>query len=265
MALGRGASTTQVVTWHEAWGHHWITEYGLVGRVGWAVERLVARTRARHLSVSAATAADLASIGTCSAGVVEAGVDLAAIDAIAPRHQADVLYVGRLVPSKNVELLLASMAELATEGIERRLLIVGDGPHRAHLEQLVADLGLGSSVRFQGTLDRWEDVIALIKGSKVLALPSVREGFGLVALEAAACGTPVVTIDHPRNAAKDLVVDDHTGFVVAPDQFTAALRRILEDDDLETRMGIAARVGVGSGAWTDVAEATLAVYEGVPA
>jgi glycosyltransferase involved in cell wall biosynthesis len=260
-------SVKQVITWHEAWGDHWITEYGLAGRVGRFVERLVARTPARHLSVSSSTEAELASIGTVSGRVVEAGVDLTAIDVIVPRPEADVLHVGRLVPSKNVSLLLHSIAALVTEGLSPRVVIVGDGPDRPHLESLVSKLDLDHLVDFRGAMDRWENVIALIKGARVLALPSLREGFGLVALEAAACGTPVVTVDHHRNAARDLMVAGETGFVVPPTsgEFADALRQVLQDDDLREKLGRTARERVVSGQWGDVAEATLAVYGKVPA
>jgi glycosyltransferase involved in cell wall biosynthesis len=116
-------------------------------------------------------------------------------------------------------------------------------------------------------MDRWEDVIALVKGARVLALPSLREGFGLIALEASACGTPVVTVDHHRNAARHLVVAGETGFVVPPTsgEFADALRQVLQDDDLREKLGRTARERVVSGRWVDVAEATLAVYGKVPA
>lgn len=257
----------QVITWHEAWGDHWITEYGLAGRVGRFVERVVARTPARHLSVSSSTEAELASLGTVSGRVVEAGVDLTAIDVVVPRPEADVLHVGRLVPSKNVSLLLHSIAALVTEGLSPRVVIVGDGPDRPHLESLVSELDLDHLVDFRGAMDRWEDVIALVKGARVLALPSLREGFGLIALEASACGTPVVTVDHHRNAARDLMVAGETGFVVPPTsgEFADALRQVLQDDDLREKLGRTARERVVSGRWVDVAEATLAVYGKVPA
>ena len=122
-------------------------------------------------------------------------------------------------------------------------------------------LDLEHLVAFRSSLDQWEDVIALIKGAKVLALPSVREGFGLVALEAVACGTPIVTVDHPRNASKDLVQTDQVGLVVSPDQFTDALRRVLMEDGFQRSQIKTGQEEVTLGGWTDVAYATLAIYE----
>lgn len=73
------------------------------------------------------------------------------------------------------------------------------------MKKLTNELDLKGNVEFTGFLEDYQDVIAHMKSSKVLVLPSVREGFGMVVLEANACGVPVVVVDHPMNAAKDLV------------------------------------------------------------
>ena len=91
-----------------------------------------------------------------------------------------------------------------------RALIVGDGPERPALEALARDLGL--PVTFAGFLPDYDSVIAAMKASRVFVLPSTREGFGIAALEAMACGVPVVTADHPGNAARDLIVPGVNGF-----------------------------------------------------
>ena len=61
-------------------------------------------------------------------------------------------------------------------------------------------------------MEDYDDLIGYMKSSKVLVLPSTREGFGMVVIEANACGIPVVTVDHPMNAAVDLVIDGVNGF-----------------------------------------------------
>ena len=65
---------------------------------------------------------------------------------------------------------------------------------------------------FTGFLEDYRDVISYLKGSKVFVLPSVREGFGIVALEANACGLPVITVDHRDNATRDLITNEN-GFI----------------------------------------------------
>ena len=83
-------------------------------------------------------------------------------------------------------------------------MIVGNGPEKDNLEKLVVKLGLNSNVQFIDFIENDSGLYSLIKSSKVFVLPSTREGFGIVAIEAAACGIPVVTIDHPENATKTL-------------------------------------------------------------
>ena len=78
---------------------------------------------------------------------------------------------------------------------------------------LVGELDLNSNVQFTGFVDNWSEVLSYMKSSKVFVLPSVREGFGMVVLEANACGLPVITVRHPQNAACDLVVDGQTGYI----------------------------------------------------
>ena len=96
-----------------------------------------------------------------------------------------------------------------------RLTIIGDGPEHAAVRLLVREFSLGRNVTVAGFQNSHDDVIALMKSSKVFVLPSAREGFGIAALEALGCGLPVVTIDHPANAIRDLITDK-TGFLCAP-------------------------------------------------
>lgn len=84
----------------------------------------------------------------------------------------------------------------------------------------------------------------------------------MVALEAAACGTPVVTVDHRRNAARHVVEHGITGLCVPPDpmSFATALRALLEDDTLRARLGDAARQQVQSSDWESVVNTTRDLY-----
>lgn len=260
-AIQGRSDASQVVTWHEAWGKHWLQEFGLLGQAGRAVEKRVAGLPATHLSVSTSTASALGTLGTPASAVVEAGVDLARIDRIAPGPESDICFVGRLVPSKNLGLLLESVSWLREDGVEPRVVVVGDGPAREQWERLAVNLNL-ERVNFVGALPHWESVIATIKGSRVLALPSLREGYGLVVLEAAACGVPVVTVNHPRNAAQDLVDDGVNGFVVPPDphSFAKALQMILEDDALQHSMGVSAQRRAVGQSWSKTADGTVLSY-----
>ena len=168
------------------------------------------------------------------------------------RGQAKVLSVARLVAEhryKGVDTLIASWPRVLQSVPEAELLIVGDGSDRARLETDAARLGLNGQVRFAGKLDD----SALSKAyaeAAVFALPvrttvgngSGGEGFGLVFLEAAAAGLPVVAGD--GGAIPEVVRDGETGFLIdpaAPDAVADAIVRLLRDPALATKMGEAAR------------------------
>jgi N-acetyl-alpha-D-glucosaminyl L-malate synthase BshA len=109
-----------------------------------------------------------------------------------------------------------------------RLELVGDGPERSRAESLVRDLGLQDHVSFRGERD---DVASLYGGSDVFLLPSESESFGLAALEAMACGVPVVASD--VGGLPDVVADGETGFLLPAGDVAAmaeATRRLLTDD-----------------------------------
>jgi len=136
------------------------------------------------------------------------GVDIAFIDSVAPaKISVDALFVGRLIREKNVDLLIRALPTDAT------LCIIGDGPEKENLVSLAKEVN--ATVRFVRTLS-YADLISVMKAANSLVLPSTREGFGIVALEALACGTPVITTNVEMNAAKELITPEKNGFLVTP-------------------------------------------------
>jgi len=149
------------------------------------------------------------------------------------------LFVGRLVPYKGADVLLKAMPH-----VPGSLVIVGDGPLRPGLEALAARLGVQGRVHFVGSASQ-DDLVALFHAADVLALPSVtaNEAFGLVQLEAHACGVPVVSTSLPTGVP---FANLHgvTGLVVTPGdpvEFAAALGLLLEDEALRAEFGRRAR------------------------
>lgn len=221
--------TPLVLTWHEVWGDYWYEYLGRKGAFGKVIERVTASLPDVHVAVSERTREDLRGIGVTEAELVPNGISMAEIEAVpAATRPVDVLYVGRLIPEKGADLFVRAVAELRTANRDVRGVVVGDGPERARLKSTVASRGLEANVTFTGVIDNYADVLALMKAASVFVLPSRREGFGISALEALACGTPVVTIDHRQNAAAELVVDGETGAVCAPNPaaIAAAVRRV---------------------------------------
>jgi glycosyltransferase involved in cell wall biosynthesis len=149
-----------------------------------------------------------------------------------------ILAVGRLVYYKGIKFLIQAMAK-----VDARLVIIGEGPLRAELERQAAINGISDRVIFLGQVDH--NLTSYYHASDVLALPSCErsEAFGIVQLEAMACGKPVVNtqIDSGVPYAS---LDGVTGFTVEPrssDAMAAALNRLLDNPDLRRRMGRAAR------------------------
>lgn len=204
------------LTWHEVWTDYWYEYLGWKGVCGKMIERLMTLLPDVHVAVSDRTSRDLSSLGVANTTLVPNGISFDEIRPVPPAGQPiDVLFVGRLIEEKNPALVVQAIAELRDERPNINCIIVGSGPERSTLNHLVSRLNLETNVQFVGTLEDYEDVLGLMKSAKVFALPSRREGFGISVLEALACGTPVVTLAHPRNAAADLVDHGHTGALCA--------------------------------------------------
>lgn len=156
-----------------------------------------------------------------------------------------ILFVGRLVEKKGVACLLDAFTKVREKVCDAELVIVGDGPLRALLEQQAFDLGL--PVVFLGALQR-DQVKRQLDESRVFCLPSVTarngdaEGFGLVVLESQACGVPVVT--SACGGSEEGIEHGVSGFRFPErdiEALTEALARILTEDALLSRMSLASR------------------------
>ena len=222
-----------VATWHEVWGReYWTTYLGRSGRLAWLIERWAAAMPDAFISVSEQTSRGLRGMlgVTKPVWTVPLGVDLDGLGRVpAAAEHIDVLYAGRLLDSKRVDVLLRAISRISASRPGIRGVIVGEGPERLPLERLADGLGIAGSVRFSDFLPGSE-VYGLMKAAGVFVLPSVREGFGLVVLEANACGAPVVTVDHPGNASRHLVEEGRNGYVcgLEEDSLAEAILTALE-------------------------------------
>ena len=203
--------------------------------------RAVLRRARLTIAVSRALADEARRLGTREVRVIPNGVELPP-EAGEEADPAYVLFAGRLSPEKGILELLE-----AADGLP--LVVAGDGPLRPRVPG-----ALGSVSR--------ERLNALLAGAAVVACPSRREGFGVVAAEAAAWGKPVVAGD--VGGLRDVVVHEETGLLVPPRDppaLRAALERLLADPELRRRLGAAARERAAARfRWDAVVEATLAAY-----
>jgi glycosyltransferase involved in cell wall biosynthesis len=222
-------------TWHEVWGRDYWQEYlGKGGRFAALIEKTAMRLPDVILSTSSHTTHRLRSEGAKQPiQTIPPGVDRDSILA-APKFSGvnDILYAGRLLKHKNVDLLLKAIALIKSRSPRVVCTIVGDGPERESLVRLATELGVVENVRFQEFYENQSDLYGLMKASRVLVLPSSREGFGLVVAEANACGIPVITLSHRENAARLLIEEGKNGLLVEPDAESLAdtLVRILNGE-----------------------------------
>ncbi len=174
-----------------------------------------------------------------------------------------VVFAGRLVWEKGVDLLIRAFAEVRGQLRDAELVIAGDGPERPRLQRLIAELSLESSVLLMGHLTRPE-VQECFAAAWVQAVPSRwREPFGIVAAEAMMRGTAVIATT--GGGLAEIVQQDRTGILVPPNDvrsLAAALRRLLADRDLAASLGRTGREFALANLSEDMfVERFLGVYE----
>ena len=219
-----------VITWHEFWEDYWNEYLGWAGTGGRWMERLCTGLTPHNVAVSGLTQRALSQHFRKDIPVIPNGITLREIQSARPSPiTSDLVFAGRLIREKRADLLLDAVKLLKQENPDLRYVVIGDGPERGALEARSRNLGLSDNVLFTGFLPDPAGAWSYFLSSKVFVLPSIREGFGMSALEALACGLPVVTIDHPRNATKALLTPD-TGRVCKEDAcaLTIAIRECLE-------------------------------------
>lgn len=173
------------------------------------------------------------------------------------RDRPLVLYVGRLVPSKGVYDLLAAASRA---GSDPRLRIVGRGDEAA-VRSAAADLGLAEDVAVVGGVAH-DELPAHYRAADVFCNPSHYESFGMVNVEAMACGTPVVTT--ATGGITEYASRDENALLVPParpDRLAAALDEALGDPGLRERLGVAGRETAEEYAWERQADAAERIFE----
>jgi glycosyltransferase involved in cell wall biosynthesis len=232
---------------HHVHREQWPEVFGpLRARLGWWLEsRLSPRVyrRSRYIVVSHATKLELTELGVDRdrIDVVYSGRDpLVDLDPVAQSPAPSLVVLGRLVPHKRVELAITAVAALRDQHPGLMLSVVGHGYWLPQLEEYAASVGAKSNVRFLGFVD--EDVKNRVLASSWLnLLPSVKEGWGLAIIEAAAHGVPSVAF-REASGTTESIIDGTTGLLVEDEaDFVATIGELLTDHVRRQDMGAKAK------------------------
>jgi alpha-1,6-mannosyltransferase len=238
---------------------------GLWRAIADALNRRTARAYQQVICTTDWAAAEFEQIGAVNVVRAPLGVDL---DTFTPARRSQPLracyaapgetllvHCGRLSAEKKPQRSLTTLATLLAGGLPARLVVAGDGPLRAPLERTAAREGL--PVTFSGFLRGRDDLAALLASADVAIAPGPVETFGLAALEALACGTPVVV--SAESALPEVVGE--AGASVAGEDLAAGVTDVLSRPEPDRRA--AARARAERYGWPAAVQAFLAVHEGL--
>jgi glycosyltransferase involved in cell wall biosynthesis len=236
-----------------------------VASVVWLAERPLPRMyrRAGFHAISESTRDDLVARGVPASRirVIHPGTDTRAytpLPGLDRTPQPSFLYVGRLRRYKGVSFAIRALAAARRVRPDIVLDIAGSGDGRPQLEALARSLGVAESVRFLGFIPH-EAKLRLLRTCWANLYPSVKEGWGITVIEAAACGTPSIASNSP--GLRDSVRDGVTGHLVAHGDVDALARRMLEyaeHPSLVDFLGRNGRAHAESLTWDATADATEA-------
>jgi glycosyltransferase involved in cell wall biosynthesis len=241
--------------WSIALGAGWSGR--LAARVGWWVESSLAPRafrRCRYVTVSNRSADDLVALGVDRERVTVVHNGAPPARAGTGRSaQPELLVLGRLVPHKQVEHAIRSLVALNGRFPDLRLTVAGQGWWEQQIRDEVHRLGLTSRVELTGFVDE-DHKHVLLSRAWVLVTPSVKEGWGLSVIEAAAHGTPTVAYRSAGGVAES-VLDGSTGLLAEDEaDLGGQIARLLGDAELRASMGKAAITHARGFTWTRTAD-----------
>ena len=220
-----------------------------------ALNRATAASYDRILCTTSWAAREFHSFGASNVVEVPLGVDL---DLFHPRHRTanpvtTVVCATRLSVEKRPQRAVNTIASLTAQGFPARLVIAGDGPLRPRLQRMAAATGL--PVEFTGFIHDRTELARLLASADVVLAPGPIETFGLAALEALACGTPVIA--SKSSALPDVIGE--AGIAAPGEDFSAQVLRVLADPSGRAK----ARARAEQFSWDASVKGFLAVHEGL--
>ncbi|MEP6953436.1 MAG: glycosyltransferase [Solirubrobacteraceae bacterium] len=220
-----------VVDWFEVWSRHYWATYlgGLQGRVGYLVQRLCVLVPQRAYCFSRLHRDRLVAEGIRSRPELLAGAYVGSLEPPQPNAAGPiVMFAGRHIREKRAPALVPAIARARRTVPALLGAVYGDGPEHGAVLDAIAAAGLADVVEAPGFVDL-AVVEHAMRDALCLVLPSEREGYGMVVVEAASQGTPSVVVRAEDNAAVELVEDGVNGVVAdsaSPEDLAAAIVRV---------------------------------------
>lgn len=191
------------------------------------------------------------------------GVDLQAFHPTPdlPINTGHILFVGRLVPQKGIDVLLQAFSIALQKYPNNSLVIVGDGELELYLKRIVRNIGIPHKVSFV----KWQSGSTLVRfyqKAKIVVVPSLYEPFGIVALEAMACGKPVIA--SKTGGLMEIIEDGINGFLIKPGDHLQLAKRIaylLQYPEMRHQIGKNARARATMFSWKSIGKLTMSYYQ----
>ena len=238
----RGSRARLVVDWHEVWSRqYWVSYLGPIGgRIAYWIQAFCLRLPDRSFTFSRLAEGRARELGH-RAPIKQLTGEYSGdeserrglLDGAPAGPAPKVVAAGRQIPEKRVPAIPAAIAEASKRIPELSCVIVGDGPDADATAAAVRSLGLEARIDLPGKVAHPE-VMAQLAEAACLLHPSLREGYGMVVVEAASVGTPSVLVAGPDNAATELIEEGVNGFVVEapePRLLADAIIRAVEGDE----------------------------------
>jgi glycosyltransferase involved in cell wall biosynthesis len=224
-----------VVDWHEVWSAAYWREYlGVGGAIGYAVQLLCVRVPQRAFCFSRLHRDRLHAEGLRGEATVLEGEYAGDLTPPEPNHADDIaVFAGRHIPEKRAPAVVPAVGRARERLPNLRGRVFGDGPERDAVLAAIGREGLQGVVEAPGFVDATE-VDEALRNALCMVLPSRREGYGMVVVEASARGTPSIVVREEDNAAVELVDDGVNGVIAAsasPDDLADAIVRIHQAGD----------------------------------
>jgi glycosyltransferase involved in cell wall biosynthesis len=232
--------TKLIADWHEVIPREaWRRRLGPVGYLGYCAQRLAIPVGDAAITFSELHRERLRSHGR--RGTVRVVPEFPPDGDVVPGRRMErrplIVFAGRLVPEKRPHIVIQTLAELRRADPGWRAELFGTGPEEPRLRREIARLGLEGKARLAGFAP-WSEVSEALAQARALVLPTTREGFGLIVLEAAAHGVPAVLVREPDNAATEFVEQNVNGLVcdsAAPAELASAVLKLVSDRRIHAR------------------------------